>query len=82
MSTKKMTPAEVIENRLSSLLGEVLTVVEAVVPAVDADVANSYSGGTSYTQAPIRENTQRSAVKSLIRSQFSRAQTDMQNWIK
>jgi len=86
MANKKMTPKEVAVTRLSSLLGEVLTVIEAVVPPVEQDMVISYSGtgGTalySTSGIPSRQNTQREAVKDLIRSAFNRAQGDVEKWI-
>lgn len=89
MSNKKMTPSEVIENRLNTLTGEILTIMEAIIPAVDQDLlyVNHSSGLYKVTSGttgsiPVRQNTQREAVKDLVKSAFSRAHKDMQDWIK
>ena len=85
MSKQKMTPSEVIENRLNKLVGEVLTIIEAVVPPVEQDLTYISMGGTITSSASFtssRQNTQREAVKSLIKESFNRAHKDMQDWIK
>ncbi len=85
MAKEKMTPREVAESRLSRLCGEVLTVIEAVVPPVEQDLTYTYSGGnlTMATSGPpsSRQNTQREAIKDLVRSAFNRAQDDIAKWI-
>lgn len=82
MSKQKMKPEEVVNTRMSSLLGEVLTLIEAVIPH-ESEVtflANSSSSGAGGTS--IRNNSQLESTKSLIRSFFSKAQSDIINWIK
>lgn len=89
MGKQKMTPKEVALSRSSQLLGDVLTIMEAVVPSVEQDLVVTYSGSYSITNGggggssgiPIRQNTQREAIKDLIRSAFNRAQDDMRKWI-
>lgn len=83
MSKQKMTPKEVALTRSSQLLGDVLTIVEAIVPPVEQDLVITYSG-TTFTSTggiPSRQNTQREAIKDLIRAAFNRAQDDMRKWI-
>lgn len=93
MAKQKMTPKEVALSRSSQLLGDVLTIVEAIVPPVEQDLLVTYSGGgggggngtTTMTSStgniPSRQNTQREAVKDLVRAAFNRAQDDMRRWI-
>lgn len=88
MSKQKMTPKEVAVTRLSALMGEVLTVIEAIVPPVEQDMVVTYTGnGTAISSTyssmgiPSRQNTQREAVKDLIRTAFGRAQSDVEKWI-
>jgi len=84
MSKQKMTPKEVAATRLSALMGEVLTVVEAVVSPVEQDFSYHWNGQTisaTGTAPNQRQNTQREAVKDLVRTAFGRAQTDIEKWI-
>ena len=72
-----------ITQCINSLMGEVLTIIEAIVPATKEDTI-SYVNGQMYSSTtggignfPQRENTQREAVKQLVKAAFNRTHKDL-----
>lgn len=86
MSKQKMKNSEIVENRLNRLTGEILTIIEAIIPPVEQDLMLSFGGNISSTSTMAglsdRPNTQREAIKDLVKSAFSQAHIDLSNWIE
>ncbi len=79
MSKQKMTNKELVDNYLPRLMGQVLTIIEAVLPAAPEDLLVGTFSTSSSQVVSQRQNTQREATKQLIRSAFGYIQDELKN---